>query len=137
MTRTATLALTSLACAATLALTSCHDPDPACVDALDRETAMEQTLARMHSELGDLRSAAVELQSRSSPIKECAQVPAASTTAASAQCDADLTRALVRADTAERDLKELKAKVRDASRAWKDPSTSYDSAFEMMQRLDQ
>jgi hypothetical protein len=98
---------------------------------------MEQTLVRMHSELGDLRAAAVELQSRASPIKECAQVqaPAASASAASAQCDADLTRALVRADTAERDLKELKAKVRDASRAWK--ASSYDSAFEMMERLDE
>jgi len=97
---------------------------------------MEQTLVRMHSELGDLRAAAVELQSRASPIKECAQVRASvSASAASAQCDADLTRALVRADTAERDLKELKAKVRDASRAWK--ASSYGSAFEMMERLDE
>lgn len=103
-------------------------PDPNCLEAALKARNIESTLAKTRGELAELKELAQD-------VAQHMPVRGPETRACPPTNDAELTTALQRAATAERDLEEFKARAQEAKRAFTDPAASYDDLARAVKAL--
>ena len=98
-----------------------QDLDPNCQASLEKAAELGQQLTRMELTLSQLQMKANDTTERTRTL--IPQAPRAMPSA----CDAQLTVALQRADTAERALEEFQSNANRIAKDFRDPRVSYDT----------
>ena len=105
-------------------------PDTSCADALAHSVAVENQLTDLRTFVG------VEVQSLGTEMENL-QVPAPrGFTCPPTASQADLTIALQRAATAEREIAELHQRARHALETWRAPSGTFEEALHEIENLE-
>jgi hypothetical protein len=106
-------------------------PDTSCADALAHSVAVESPLTDLRTFVG------VEVQSLGTEMENL-QIPAPrGFTCPPLANQADITIALRRAATAERELEAVRARAKHALETWRDPHGSFDDALHEIENLEQ